>query len=426
MPSVKTRLHYSLLLLPVAALAEPTPAPAAGSLNEAVSLGKPTLASRARYEQVDQDGLRQARALTLGANLGFLTAPWRGFQGFIEGEATIPIVDDYYDGTDVNTSGRATIADPELYELNQAWLSFSHSKTKVTLGRQKLALDNARFIGDVGWRQNQQTFDAVVLQEKSLPDTTLTYAYLDRVNRVFDDRSPNANWDSNSHVVHAAWTGLPDITLTGYGLLLDLASDGTSANARAARLASTQTYGASLVATQKFDGGVKLSGRLEAARQSDYASSPLSGYTADYYLIELGASLPTVGLSIGYEVLGSDHGRAGSGFRTPLATLHAHNGWADKFLGTPDAGLNDAYARLTATPCKPVALTAVAHWFGTEEAAADIGRELDLQATWTFDTHWSTTAKAALYDARETAPIPGSTAAHQSTNKFWLQVDYTL
>jgi len=52
-----------------------------------------------------------------------------------------------------------------------------------------------------------------------------------------------------------------------------------------------------------------------------------------------------VTLTVGYEVLGSDKGV--TAFRTPLATGHKWNGWADKFLTTPAAGLEDFYIDLT-------------------------------------------------------------------------------
>jgi len=45
---------------------------------------------------------------------------------------------------------------------------------------------------------------------------------------------------------------------------------------------------------------------------------------------------------VGYEVL---EGNGAIGFATPLATLHAFNGWADMFLTTPANGLKDLYFR---------------------------------------------------------------------------------
>ena len=120
------------------------------------------------------------------------------------------------------------------------------------------------------------------------------------------------------------------------------------------------------------------------------------------------------------------NGAAGTGFKTPLATLHAFNGWADKFLGTPDAGLTDLYLKASAT--LPAGFTAAAqyHLFGTANGATDIGSEIDLQLTYKYDTRLSFTAKVASYAAAEKLPVAGSTAAHQDTDKFWLQADYTF
>jgi hypothetical protein len=120
-------------------------------------------------------------------------------------------------------------------------------------------------------------------------------------------------------------------------------------------------------------------------------------------------------------VLGSDDGKTGSGFKTPLATLHAHNGWADKFLATPDAGLEDL--NLKATVDLPANLTALAryHWFSASEGSADYGRELDLQLTYKFNARLSFTAKTAFYEADDSAPAG---PLSQDTDKFWLQADF--
>ena len=59
---------------------------------------------------------------------------------------------------------------------------------------------------------------------------------------------------------------------------------------------------------------------------------------ADYSLIELGYGFDGYSIIAGLETLGSDDGAYG--FQTPLATKHAFNGWADKFLKTPNDGLD--------------------------------------------------------------------------------------
>jgi hypothetical protein len=391
----------------------PAPATKPASLQEALLQGKPALNARLRYESVDQDGFTDADALTLRIRAGYTTGVYRGFQAMIEGEANVPLVKDYFDATGTNTSNHAVVADPEVYELNQAWLSYTYEKTRLAVGRQRVVLDNGRFVGDVAWRQNQQTFDGVVLTDKTVDDLSLTYGYLARVNRVFDDRAPQYDWVSDSHVVHASYSGLHCGTLSAYAYLLDFTEtqDGAMAN-------STQTYGLSFAGSAKLTDDVDALYRFEYATQRDYASSPLD-YQADYYLAELGAKfLKNYGISIGYEVLGSDNGVAA--FRTPLATLHAFNGWADRFLVTPADGLEDTYIKATAALPANLTFTGFYHWFRTNDTDREIGTELDLQLAYKFNKQLSFLAKAALYDGESGSPAPGK------TNKYWLQADYAF
>ncbi len=109
------------------------------------------------------------------------------------------------------------VADPADTELNQAYLSYGgFYDTDMKLGRQRIILDNARFVGNSGWRQNEQTFDAFSLQNKSLPNTVITYAYLDRVHNItFDEIKLSA------HLFNMAYDLAPWAKLIGYGYLLD-------------------------------------------------------------------------------------------------------------------------------------------------------------------------------------------------------------
>lgn len=396
---------------PPAVTAKPA-APA--SFGEALTHGKISANARLRYETVDQDGFADADALTLRIRAGYTTALYKGFQAMVEGEASTPLVKDYYDGTGTNTTPpTAAVADPEIYEINQAWLAYTYEKTKLIAGRQRIVLDNARFIGDVAWRQNQQTFDAAVVQDKSLKNTTLTYAYLEKVNRVFDDSTPQYDWHSDSHVLNASYSGLKFGTFTGYAYLLDFTE-----TEELAKNNSTQTYGLSFAGSAPVTEDIAALYRLEYATQSDYASSSLA-YQSDYYIGELGAKVfKNYSLSVGHEVLGSDDGKAGSGFKTPLATLHAFNGWADKFLVTPSAGLKDTYVKTTAELPLNLSFLGFYHWFQTEDTGDDIGTELDLQLVYKLNKQLSFTAKTAFYDGETGGAAPGK------TNKFWLQADY--
>ena len=80
------------------------------------------------------------------------------------------------------------VADPEAYEINRFQLTnTSLPGTTLTLGRQRIVLDDQRFVGAVGWRQNEQTFDALRMVNRSVANLVLDATYLNRVNRVFGD-----------------------------------------------------------------------------------------------------------------------------------------------------------------------------------------------------------------------------------------------
>ena len=284
----------------------------ANSVEEAFANGKVSLNARVRSEDVVQTGVGDAHALTLRTRLGFTTASLQGWKLSLEAENIIAADGDQYNQAGLNPggAGRAVVADPESTEINQGFVSFTNAENTATLGRQRLVLDNARFVGDVGWRQNMQTYDAFVLQNKSLDQMTLTYAYLDRVNRVFGHQHAQGRWDSDSHLFNAAYAGSPLGTWSGYAYLLDFDNGATN---------SCATYGLSLNGTAKMSDDLKVAYRAEIATQSDYGVSPLN-YTANYYAAEAGLVAKLGSLSLGYEQLGSDNN---VGFKTPLATLHA-------------------------------------------------------------------------------------------------------
>lgn len=401
---MKTSRLLSLALL--LASAGPLLAADPASLSDAVTQGKVSLTARLRYESVEQTGLRAAHAFTLRTRLGFTTAAWQGWKAQVEAENIVAADGNTYSQAGLNPggTGRAVIADPETTELNQIWLTFTSGQTTATLGRQRLVLDNARFVGDVGWRQNMQTFDAFVLSDKSFAKTTLTYAYLDQINRVFSDRHAQGKWQSESHVFNASYTGFAAGTLTGYAYLLDFK--------KIAAANSNTTYGVSFAGTSKYSDTLKFIYRAELAQQSDSGSSLLS-YSTNYYDLEAGLAAKQGSLTLGYEVLGSDNK---VGFKTPLATLHAFNGWADLFLATPAAGLRDSFVKATANLPEDFAVVAFYHQFAPEAGGADFGQEFDVQLTRKFSKQFTALVKFA--DFRRDSP------AFPNVRKFWLQVEF--
>jgi len=386
----------------VAAAAEPA------SFGDAVAQGKFSINARLRYEQVGQTGVRDAEALTLRTRLGFSPAAFRGWKFLLEGENIVAADRDGYSQSGLNPggTGRAVVADPEITELNQAFVAFTMGRTTATLGRQRLVLDNARFVGDVGWRQNMQTFDAVVLQDKSVEQTTFTYAYLDRINRVFGDRHAQGYWQSQSHLLNASYAGLPAGTLTGYAYLLDFD--------RAAVAQSCATFGLSLTGSTKLNDTLKLAYRAEFAHQADYGRSPLN-YSTSYYNLEAGLVAKLGSLTLGHEALGSDNN---VGFKTPLATLHAFNGWADVFLATPAAGLRDTYVKATVALPAAISLLAFAHRYEADATGVRLGTEFDLQLIRKFGKSFTGLVKFARFHR--------DSAAQPNVQKIWAQVEFAL
>lgn len=395
-------LSCALLIVSADLLSAAEPMQFSGAFTQ----GKFSTNLRLRYENVAQSALQDANALTLRTRVGFATAPWQGLKAMIEAENILAADSDSYNQSGLNPGGaaHAVVADPETTELNQLFLAYSSGKTTGTLGRQRLVLDNARFIGDVGWRQNMQTFDAFVLQDKTIKDTTLTYAYLDQINRVFGHEHSQGKWESNSHLLNASYAGFNAGTITGYVYLLDF-KHSSPAN-------SCSTTGLSFVGATPLTDKVKFIYRAELATQSDYGASTLD-YTATYAAFEGGLALKPGTLVLGYELLSSDHK---VGFKTPLATLHAFDGWADLFLTTPAAGLQDTYVKATADLPEKIALVAFWHQFDSDIGNVRLGHEFDAQVSRKFGKFITGLAKYANFRHENTA--------YPNVQKFWTQIEF--
>jgi hypothetical protein len=418
---------------PVAKAAAATPAAEAGPIEklfngkipDAFAKGKFNFNARMRYEYVDQTGVAAitdpSHAITLRSRFGFTTAPVYGFQGMIEGEDVRAIgPDGNYNAAGSNGKAyKPVVADPETTELNQAWLSYSYTNMfTIKGGRQRIALDNHRFIGDVGWRQNMQTYDAAQAEFKPIQDLNIYYGYVWDVHRPFGDvgglPAASTDFSSRSHLINISYSPFQYGRFVGYAYLLDLKNAG-GANA------SSATYGGYFAGNAPVNDTVTLDYRAELATQSDYADSTLS-YDALYYNLELGASIKPFAFGAGYESLGSDNGTA---FRTPLATLHAFNGWADVFLTTPNAGLRDLYGYAQVTLPAQIPVRFVYHKYDSDAGSLDFGNEFDVVVSKKFGKNWTAMLKYAYY-LGDNAATPSLAVANVDVQKFWAQVEFNF
>lgn len=369
-------------------------------LHDALAQGEVYGDLRLRYEQVQQDNaLKDADALTFRTRLGYRTGSYKGVLGVVEFEDSrnVLALDDYNNTLGKNTD-YSVIADPETTELDQAYLQYQFGEVVGKLGRQVITYDNQRYIGHVGWRQDRQTFDAARLTYTPLRSLVVDYAYLNQRNRIFAERR---DLPSKDHLVNIAYQ-FPLGNLTGYAYLLEIdeGSDnsldtfGLRYTGRKALEALTINYGAEYATQESTSGG--------------------ADFDADYYKVEAGVDVNGVSVSAAYEVLGSDDGNFG--FSTPLATLHAHNGWADQFLNTPLTGLEDLSLTVKA-PLAGGGLTVSYHDYRADESSSgadDLGSEIDLAYQRKFAQDYAVGIKYARYMAGDTA------TGKVDTDKLWL------
>jgi hypothetical protein len=382
-------------------------APAALAQQQENNGGDLIVDGRLRYEHVEQDGLTDANAVTLRLRLGYEQALFEHFKVLGEVEGVALLSDDFAD-TVRTRPGQAIVLDPEALEINRLQAQYANGGFNATLGRQRIILNNARFVGNVGFRQNEQTFDALRLTYRASEHLSFNYIYVDRVRRILGDDSPNGEWRSDSHVGQVDLkTGVGDFS--GYGLLL--AFDNAAGQ-------SSQTYGLRWTRTIAAE-PYRFNLGAEFATQSDYGNSPTS-FDLSYYAADAGVQRGQWRLGVGVEVLEGDGAR---GFATPLATLHAFQGWADVFLTTPADGIRDLNGSVSWTDetlplGRSLTLTARHHDFSSDDGDADFGSEFDAVATWRINQRWSLEAKAAFFD--------GEDPRFADRDKIWLAAEFSL
>jgi hypothetical protein len=397
---------WAMFAAPAQAQTESAATP--GDLSSAIQNGTPILEVRPRYESADVDGAADAEALTVRTRLGWQTAKWNDLQALIEFEDVRQIGGGEYNDGVPPAEPFATIADPDVTELNRLQIAWSPSEAfTATLGRQRIAFDDQRFVGAVAWRQDEQTFDALRFDLRA-GQFTATYAYLDSVNRIFAEE---LDWDTQSHLFNATYAFAAPFKLTAFAYLLDFDGGGIAQ--------SNATYGVRATGAMTVS-GIQLSYAASIAAQSDYGDNPNS-YDAGYSSVDLTAARGPFSLRAGYESLEGEG--ANRRFITPLATLHAFQGWADVFIATPSDGVEDLYIAPTFRPnisapyFSAPALTLVWHDFEAERTGADLGEEIDVLASASITRRLSMLIKYADYDG---------TGAPADTTRTWVGFEFKL
>ena len=315
-------------------------------------------------------------------------------------------INDNYNSTDNAQTAYAVVADPEQTRLTQSYIDLKYGKRNLRIGRQVINLDNQRFIGSVGWRQMFQTMDAYTYTCNAIDNLSVFASYITQRNTV-----KTGSKDTRDLLVNASYKVMPELKVTAYSYMLGSEHD---------------TYGLALTGKIAVNSSAKVSYRAEYATQDD-SSMDDSGKgeakaDADYYNIALGANVSGILVGAGYESLSGTNGTDGNtAFKTPYATLHAHNGWADMFLGTggaPTAGLEDMSAYVGYKAKGFGLVKVVYHDFQSEVGSTDYGTEVD--AVYKNKVPGVNGLSAML----KVADFDSDNTSYADTTKIWVMLDY--
>ncbi|MEW6998467.1 porin [Colwelliaceae bacterium BS250] len=400
---MKTRTILKLSMLTLAITAATN---ASANVNEKISKAvketKVDVSLRYRFETVDQDGVdEEALASTLKSRLTLTTGKIANFGAKVEADNVTYIGSDNFNNTVNGKTDHAVVADPDGSEINQAFLQYTNKILNVTAGRQRINLDDQRFVGGVAWRQNEQTFDGyrVQLAPASIFNFDLSYVY--NVNRIFGEDSAKSDLHGDIVLANAKYKFANKQSVSVYNYYLDF--DGGAASTSSNTIGITYN-GAFPIAKNT------LAVKLGYADQEEVGDTAMS-YSADYSVIDAQYKFKGYSVGAGIETLGSDGGDIG--FATPLATLHKFQGFTDKFLTTPIDGLVDTYIKGSAK-IGPVNVAAAYHMFEADSGNNDYGNEINITATYKLNKQVSALVKAASYSEDD--------GGYTDTNKLWFMV----
>ena len=396
------------------------------TLLDAIKQGKPMTSFRLRYENLNQEAyqstapnakkLDTGEAFTLRSLIGWQTAPFKDLSFAAQLTDVHEFNNDFNDRrnnvAEPGKSAYPNIVDPGYTDVNQLYIDWTGIQdTKLRLGRQQLNLDNVRFIGDIGFRQNMQVFDGVSVLNKSIVDVEIFAAHFSKVRQITTKLR-----DGNIDIVNAKYKISPTESLIGYGYFVDVENLGQNGGNPAAIAtaaqggnglggssdaavsatninptqtdASSKTFGVRLDGAHKVNDDWRVLYTAEYAKQNDYRSgNPL--IDAHYFKLGGGAAYGVWSVRLDHEKLSSNDGKYA--FQTPLGTNHLFQGWADVFLTTPRQGMEDTFISIAGNIAK-AKLQAEYHVFKSDEKyqslngrlADKYGTELDLSVSYSF------------------------------------------
>ncbi len=361
----------------------------AGGFLDSIKNGKASVELRFSFEYSDLDDaadLDSAKGITLRTRLGFMTEEYNGFSMFFQMHNVSQLLDDYRwpGGGD---AGYDPIADPDGSRVHQFYFTYKFNNyVALKAGRQEVIFDDARLIGNVGWRQNGQSFDGAVLSVNT-SNNSLAFAYIYRLNTIF---LTHVNVDG-FYAIHDTFTMNKNLKVSAFAYLLDTESDSPDSR-------DSGTYGVRLFGSKdnvKYD--------FTYAIQNDFADGENHGGNMINAYFEY--KFENFAIGAGYNMISGQDGNDRP-FDTLFSTAHKFNGWADQFLATNGGklvnGLDDYFVQFSTVIAKHK-LVMVYHSFDTNEDVTygeKYGDEIDMLVLRKLNSNLTVLLKAAFYNAK--------------------------
>ena len=362
---------------------------------QALRNGEFGLDLRYRYELADEAAFDQnANASTLRTRLAYTSNIVEGFSVILNVDDVRAIGAENYDSTRNAKIQYPRVPDPEGTDLNLASVTYAGlENTTIVVGRQRILRDNGRFVSDLPWRQNQTTYDAASVAYALNNSLNIFYSYVDRINQFYgpDSGFPSKAFGGPINLFDATYTLSPLFSITGHAYWLDLS------DAPEAPLLSTRTLGMRISGTYELASRWSLTYAGSYAHQTSIGDNPNS-YDAKNYNIEIGLRQDRFAVRAAYEHFGGSN-VADEAFTVPFGRKHFFQGWADKFVMTPQGGVKDLYVAADAVFLQGK-LTLIYHDFSAAIGGSSYGDELDMSLVWTFSDRYELWVGFAHYDAK--------------------------
>lgn len=349
-----------------------------GKLEETLP-GKFNIDAVLRYEVFDLDNGLPANdrdGTSLRVRYGYTSPDFNGFTAMIEGETLTRVGGDAADIHPLDDAGDGT-------DLNQLWAQYKDADLgSIKLGRQIYALDDHRFIGHVGWRQNIQVFDAATFDYTGVKKLSVKGFYFAEQHAVNGTHN-----ELDAFGLNVSYGFVDAFKLTGF--LYDIEGDDVGNAAISNRTIGLRATGKVMLGEQAFIYSASI------AEQEETGPAPVA-FDAGYFAGDLSTKVGGVTLGAGFEMLEA-------GFRTPLATVHKFNGFADALLPVVGFanGLEDYYVYVgyTIPVGNGINAKVIYHDFSPETGAGDYGDEIDFVASYKFNKYFSALAKYGSYNS---------------------------